>query len=183
MDQAPKISLYHAVPKDLEGTTLHPLSVLKEKHPEIYSEKIKKYEGRVEAMEIPIPTLGHATWSDVIHLSAIHPQELKKQLIEAGMDPEKLKNMEYYQVDPRMLDPKQTTVFLHQYDPETKTELEQFVDYNPSGLEEHAVFPEATKEYYRKMFKKGEKPLFFLGVPHILHKGSIDISNLPVIKV
>ena len=131
-------------------------------------------------MEQFIPTL-ECAWNDVLHFSAINPQELKQALVEAGMEP---KEMSFYQVDPGLLDPKQTTIFLYRERVnEANMSPDNFSDYDPEQLSAYSVLPQLTKDYYKEKFGKNEQPLLFIGVPHILHKGSIDVSNLPVIIV
>jgi hypothetical protein len=169
--------LYHKVPKEMDGETLYPLSVLKEKNPELYAAMIEKYKGREEVMQKPVVSLEPATWTDVIHLSAVHPEELKKALLEAGMESEKLEGMEFYQIDPDLLEKEQTTVFLQTPD------SEEFTEYDSTNLVTHSSIPEYTKKYYKNKLQGGETPLFFLGVPHILHKGTIKTSDFPVIKI
>lgn len=161
---------------------LHPLNVLKEKFPELYEVQAEKYSSSDERQGIPsklIPTLEKAAWGDVIQLTAIHPEDLKHALIEAGYDPKELK---FYQIDPDLLDPQKTTIYLYKEDVEDEA-VENFAPYDPEMLAEHAVIPQKTKEYYRKQQERGEKPLLFVGVPHIFHKGPIDVSDFPVITV
>ena|SRR3989344_6439292 len=179
-DNKNKLYLYHRVPADMQGTTLHPLNILKNTHPDLYLAKAEKYRDRQHVMQKFIPTL-ECVWNDVLHLSSVHPAELKKALIESGMKPRESK---FYQIDPTLLDPKRTTVYLFK----DKTEEgdmnpENFSNYDPEKLEVHSIIPQRTREYYKEMVKKGEHPMTFIGVPHILHKGSIDISNLPIITV
>ena len=81
-----KTYLYHKVSANMDGAVLHPLSTLKETHPELYVAHVAKYNGREHVMEQFIPTLG-AKWNDVLHFTPIHPEELKKALVEAGMEP------------------------------------------------------------------------------------------------
>ena len=172
--------LYHMVPEDMRGDSLHPLNSLKNVHPDLYVAKAAKYEDRQHIMEQFLPTL-EAAWNDVLHFTAIDPKELKKALVEAGMEP---KEMRFYHFDPSLLDPRYTTVYLYQdKSHDSKMSPGNFKEYDPKKLEEHATLPEETKEYYKEMFAKGERPLMFVGVPHILHKGSVDVSNLPVITV
>lgn len=45
------------------------------------------------------------------------------------------------------------------------------------------MVPEVTKKYYKESFDKEQKPLLFVGIPHIFHKGPIGVSNFPVIVV
>ena len=175
-----KSFLYHMVPADMQGTVLHPLNSLKDINPELYLSKAGKYDDRKHIMEQFIPTL-ECAWNDVLHFSALNPQELKQALVEAGMEP---KEMKFYQIDPSLLDPKQTTIYLYQEkENEDKMNPDNFSDYDPEKLSAHSVLPQLTRDYYKEKFGKGERPLLFVGVPHILHKGSIDVSNLPVIIV
>lgn len=58
-----------------------------------------------------------------------------------------------------------------------------FAAFDPDALEEYAVLPQATKEYYAATHAAGKKPLLYLRVPHILYKGEIDIGGLPIITV
>lgn len=175
-----KTFLYHMVPADMQGTVLHPLNSLKDSHPELYISKASKYEDRKHIMDQFLPTL-EAAWNDVIHFTAINPTELKQALIEAGMEP---REMSFYQIDPELLNPEQTTIYLYQdRTSDEKMSPKNFSEYDPENLGQHAVISEETKEYYKKMFTAGDKPLLFVGVPHILHKGSLDVSDLPVITV
>ncbi len=172
--------LYHMVPEDMRGDSLHPLNSLKKEHPDLYLEKAAKYEDRLHIMEQFLPTL-EAAWNDVLHFTAIDPKELKEALVGAGMEP---KEMKFYQVDPLLLDPQNTTVYLYQdKSNDSKMSPENFQEYDPEKLDEHAILPEETKQYYKEMFAKGQRPLMFVGIPHILHKGSLDVSNLSVITV
>lgn len=172
--------LYHMVPIDMKGTILHPLNKLKEIHPELYLLKVKKYNDRKEILETFIPTL-ECLWNDVLHCAAIDPATLKEALVAAGREPTEMK---FYQIDPEKLDPQKTTIYLF---PEktkgSKLEEGQFVNYHPSKLEHYTEIPSGTKQYYKKKYNNGEKPLLFLGIPHILHKGPLDISDAPVITV
>jgi hypothetical protein len=172
--------LYHRVPEKMEGTVLYPLNELKDVHEEAYEREVKKYEGREHVMKKIIPTLD-AAWNDVLHFSPVHPAELKNALEEAGLHP---KEMKFYQVDPSLLDASKTTIWLfNDGTNEEKMNPEYFTPYDPKAMGEHSTVPEQTKEYYRRMAQSGQKHLTFIGIPHILHKGSIDISNLPVISV
>jgi hypothetical protein len=178
--QQDKAFLYHMVPDDMEGTMLRPLNALKEPHPDLYVKKAAKYVDRQHVMEQIIPTLETA-WNDVLHFTAIRPDELKKALIEAGATP---REMKFFQVDPTLLDPKLTTIYLYQdKSSEKKMDEESFAAYDPEKLHEYSELSEETKQYYKEMIEKGSNPLLFVGVPHILHKGSLDISNLDVITV
>jgi hypothetical protein len=74
-----KSYLYHMVPADMQGTVLHPLNSLKQSHPELYVAKASKYQGREHVMDQFLPTL-ECAWNDVLHFTAINPEELKRSI-------------------------------------------------------------------------------------------------------
>ncbi len=173
-----KTYLYHWVPPDMQGTVLYSLNSLKDIHPKVYLSQAEKYDDRKYLMEQFIPTLKCA-WNDVIHFSAIDPLELKKTLVEAGMEP---KEMKFYQIEPGLLDPRHTTIYLYP-GREDAMNPKNFTDYDPKKLEVHSILLQVTKNYYKDKISKGEKPFYFVRVPHILYLGSVDISHSPIIIV
>jgi hypothetical protein len=183
MESMPKQYLYHRVPENMmpneEGKKIiYPLNILKEKFPGLYELEIKKYTNRGNIPETIIPTM-NAVWGDVVQLTAIHPEELKKELVKAGFEPKELK---FYQIDPEMLSSEDTTVFLYKDDIPDDS-LENFENYEPSKLNEHSVIPEDTKKYYRNQSSENKRPWLFIRIPHIFHKGEIDVSDFPIITV
>lgn len=187
MENTPKQYLYHLVPDDMRPDeqgrkVLYPLNMLKEKFPGLYEVKVKKYDSDDTRKAVPaqlIPTLENAAWGDVVQLTAIHPEDLQQALVDAGFKPKKLK---FYQIDPDLLDPKNTTIYLYRDDTENENKV-SFADYDPQKLHEHAIVPDKTKKYYKEKFERNERPLLFVGIPHIFHKGPIDVSNFPVIAL
>ncbi len=175
------IYLYHWVPENLRGDILFPLNVLKDRYPDIYAEHAEKYSWRPHIMEQKIPIL-NCLWNDVLHFSVVHPNLVKQALIEAG-DTRPF-NLELFEVDPHLLSPENTIVFLHkELDITQKMNEENFASYNPDQLQEYAIISERTKKYYREMFASNKEPLLYSGVPHVLYKGSLNISGLKIIKV
>ena len=163
--------LYHLKKRDLKGDTLHPLNVLKDKHPDIYAEEIKKYaRGREDLTKKQVLPLG-VSWSDVLHLSAVHPDKIKKALQDAGSKADL--DLAHYEIDPKTLDPKDTIVYMNDSD---DVEQGNFVSYNPAELEKYSSLPQATKDHYTESLAKGERPYLHHRVPHILYKGSIKIK-------
>ena len=211
--EKPKTYLYHMVPIDMQPNeegkeVLYPLNMIEEKFPGLYKIKADKYNSRDEhgnvneyRKNIPntiIPVLEKATWGDVVQLTAIHPKDLKVALEQAGLNPEEFK---FYQIDPELLDPQNTTIFLYRDDIADDSK-ENFTKYDPLKLEEYASVPQKAKDHYAEVsefnkkvlehnravkddkdMKSRKRPTLFVGVPHIFHKGSIDVSNFPVIVV
>ncbi len=177
-----KIYLYHRVPANMKGDILYPLNALKDMNSDVYLSTVKKYYGRKHIMEQLIPVL-ECKWNDVLFFSAVKPVDLKQTLAEAGGEP---KEMKFYQIDPLLLDPKQTIIYLFKHTSrriDAKMKIENFAEYDPHDLEKYSALSQFTKDYFKKEFSDGRRPLLFLGVPHILYKGSIDISGLPIIVV
>jgi hypothetical protein len=173
-----KTYLYHLVPQDMEGTTLHPLNRLKTTHPKLYEKYRARYEGRENVLDQTIHAL-ECAWNDALHLSPVKPEDLKKALIEAGFKPGEMK---FYQIDPELLDPQKTTIYLYQNkEAGDQAKPEDFATYDPNSIAEYAKIPQSTIDYYKNEKAEQRKPILFVGIPHILHKGSIDITNLPII--
>lgn len=173
--------LYHLVPKNLEGNILYPLNILKEKMPHIYESHFGKYVGREHITQRTIPRL-NCLWNDVLHFSAVPPVEVKKALADAGYDKEFTAT--YYEIDPKVLSPQDTIVYIYSHGGTTDEPREEdFVPYNPERIGDISVLPQAAKDYYKQTVSSGKKPLFYHLVPHILYKGSLDVSNTPTVLV
>ena len=180
-DPRMKKFLYHFVPKNMKGDILFPLNVLKDKHPDTYAGAVSKYDNRKYVMEDVVPGLG-CLWNDVVHLTAVHPRDLKKALVETGGNPEM--PIVCYEIDPDLLDSKNTVVYLYKYTKrEKKFEEDNFVPFEVADISKYSHIPEVTKSYFRRTFQAGEQPLKFAFVPHVLYKGTIDISQCPIVRV
>ncbi len=167
-------NLYHFAPEDMVGDVLYPLNELKEIYPEVYEEQKSKYEGREFVTEREIPYL-NCLWNDVLHFTAVHPQEIKE-----GLDSSR--DFKAFVIDSHQLEPSNTVIYLYQ---EKGRELSEddFKSYDPNEIGQYSDLPEETKEYYQKMQEADRRPLMFVRVPHILYQGSIDTSDLDVIEV
>ena len=187
MENPAKKYLYHRVPDDMETSgegraVLYPLNQLKEKFPGLFLLESEKYNSSEQRKNIPgtiIPTLEAAAWGDVLQMSAIHPEDLKKALVAAGYAP---REMRFYQIDPDLLDPAKMTIYLYRDDLEND-HIDNYTPFDPKSLVAHSAVPEITAEYYFEVIKRGERPFLFVGVPHIFHHGPIDVSDFPVIVV
>jgi len=163
------------------GDTLYPLNELKKTHSDLYEQKVSKYIGREKVMKQVIPILD-CLWNDVLHFTAVHPKDVKEALIKAGS--RKDFEMKCYEIKPELLNPKNTIVYLYEKDYiSNKMDIENFTTYNPDEIQKYSTIPKITTDYYKESYDKGEKPLVFHGVPHILYKGNLNVKNLEVIKV
>lgn len=168
--------IYHWVPKDLRGNILFPLNILKDTQPDLYEKEAGKYVGREFVMQQRIPVLD-CLWNDVLHFSSVHPSHIKEALIEAGKTPPV--DMEFFEIDPHLLNPENTIVYLYKHiTMADKLKENNFTKYNPDEIKQYSSLPQETKDYYKETISQGKRPLLFHKVPHILFKGSLDISNL-----
>jgi len=168
--------LYHFVPKNLQGNILFPLNRIKGIYPDIYTEEVKKYEGREFIKEQKIPIL-NCLWNDVLHFTSLQPQLVKNALMNFGLD----RNFKYFQIPSHMLNIENTIVYLNNsHEGIDKMDPLNFRSYNPDNIEQYAYLPQETTDYYKAMIKEGKKPLLYKGVPHILYKGELEITNLEV---
>lgn len=169
--------LYHRVPKDMCGTTLYPLNALKITHPNIYVEAARKYDGRESLLRDKVPFL-ECLWNDVIHLSPVHPAQIAEVYRELGQE----FASKWYQIDAEALDMSRAIIYWYKYlDFRDKHKPGNFGPFSLDDLTGISELPQITKEYYRSMFKKQQQPLPFVGVPHVLYQGSIDISAAQIV--
>ena len=173
--------LYHSKRKNFRGSILYPLSQLKDVYPDLYEDEIKKYEGREGTMDQTVPIL-NCLWNDVLHMTAVHPNEVKRALENAGKKDEIKRS--YFQIDPSLLDPKKTIVYLYSENGDNyNMEINNFTAYEARDILKYSTMPGATKDYYKESIAQGERPLLYHRIPHILYKGSLDTTNLPILTV
>ncbi len=164
---------------DMTGDTLYPLNELKTIFPEIYTKDASRYKGRDGVMQIVIPIL-NCLWNDVLHFTAVHPSVVKSALKSAGM--KKSYDLQYYEIDPELLDPKNTAVFLYTSKLLSGNKLE-VVSYDPTKIEKYSLLPQITMDYYKERYEMGGEPLVYYRVPHILYKGKLNVKDVRIIKV
>ena len=172
--------LYHRVPDNMQGSVLYPLNVLKEKFPEAYSAHARKYKGREAVMESVIPPL-RCLWNDVLHFTAVHPREVLAALRQFGNYDGKF---DYYRIAAASIEPDKAVVYLYPPDAVGREKhQEDFVPYKVEELEKFAALPEAAVAYYKERLSHGSRPLMYHLIPHILYRGTIDVSDAEVISV
>jgi len=171
--------LYHLVPATgLIGNELVPLNTLKSISPTAYDYHFRKYENRPRVPEQGIPPLD-CGWNDVVFFTAVHPQVIASAYDSCGV---RLTKRRFYRIDPKKIDLEHTTVWLcksHSKEPE------DFVPFDPQRVEQFSEFPAQTLEYYQRMVREGRRRemLIFAYIPHILFKGTVDVSDAEIIEV
>lgn len=147
-------------------------------HPELHSKYLEKYRGREEILERRIPLLD-CLWNDVVQMLPLPPQklfELQKQLglIDAIPD------YGYFQIDPSSLNKGNAVVYFKTAPGEENVSVKWLRDVDLDDLQE---IPAATRRYYESMVGTGEPVFNYQFVPHIIYKGSVDISQSRVISL
>ena len=167
------------MPPKIVGDNLTPLNLLRESHPDLYKEYVKKYVGREIVLENRIPKF-NCLWNDVIHFTAMPPTLIDEGLKSVGL-PGLVFNKEWFTIDASRLDKSKLIVWT--YPEHHNTAPETFAEFKEKDMKKYAKMPEKTIEYYRKMKEIKRRPLLFAFAPHILYKGSIPIKDFEVIKL
>ncbi len=172
--------LYHWVPPAMTGTQLVPLNQLRNISERAYNFAVRKYMGREDVREFFIPPLD-CYWGDVIFLTAVHPNDVKKAYTGCGLD---LMKKRFFRIDPAKLDPGLATVWLFKTRYTTAMEATEFVKFDPAQLEKHSHITEQTLNHYREQSSINRQNVFvFAYVPHIMYKGTIDVRDAEIIQV
>jgi hypothetical protein len=174
--------VYHMVADPFQGSVLYPLNQLKEIYPDVYAEQVKKYEGREHILEIKIPAPLNCLWNDVLHFTAVHPMVIFQHLESAGFDTARLGWNRWYKVPITLFNPENTSVCVYNQAPDLSIESD-FIPFDPANMANYRVVPPATIGYYKRRHALGTWPLLFHCVPHILFKGTVDISDVEIIEV
>lgn len=170
--------LYHRVPKNMIGTLLYPLNVLRDLYPEIYNEHIKKYEGRQRLLTTEVPIL-NCLWNDVLHFTAVEPHQVQENLKRAGIfyDP-----MLWYKVPVDMIVGENSVAFTYRQENGSSTDEKVYEHFDPSRMHLYSKVPPETIEYYIKRKGEGIKPLLFHKVPHVLFIGNLETKDLVIVS-
>ncbi len=169
---------YHGIPEDMKGSELIPLNKMLEVDPELRAQYLEKYKGREEVLERKILLLD-CLWNDVVQLLPLHPRQLFELQKEFGLIPE-IPDYRYYQIDATTLDPSQTVVYFKTAPGEENVTVKWLEDVN---LEELQGIPEATRRYYESMVGTGEPVFNYQFVPHVVYRGTINVSTAQVIHL
>ena len=176
--------IYHRVPDNMTGVTLHPLNRLRDVFPEAYTQHASKYKGREAIRKKTIPILG-CLWNDVLHFTAVHPSTLKQALIDSGANNLSNQKMSYYKIPSELLEQEKSIVYLYkpEYGRGSQMSESNFEKYFPNMVGRYSAIPIETLQYYSESFSEGRRPLMFVHIPHILYQGGLDISGCEIIQV
>lgn len=169
---------YHGIPEDMKGTELIPLNKMLAVDPSLRAKYLEKYKGSEEILERKIPLLD-CLWNDVVQLLPLHPRQLFELQKELGLIRE-IPDYCYYQIDTSVLDPSQAVVYFKTAPGEENVTVKWLEDVQ---LEELQIIPEATRKYYESIVDTGEPVFNYQFVPHVIYRGTIDVSSAQVIHL
>lgn len=170
------IYFYHGIPEDMRGDKLIPLNKMLEVDAELREKYLEKYKGREEILERKIPLLD-CLWNDVVQLLPLHPRKLFELQKELGLINE-IPDYKYFEIDRATLDPQQTVVYFKTAQGEEHVTIKWLSDVNLDDLQD---IPPATAGYYKSMIGTGEPVFNYQFVPHIVYKGTVDVSSVKTI--
>ncbi len=160
------------------GTKLVPLNQMHGSMPELRKKYLEKYKGREEILEFKIPLLD-CLWNDVVQLLPLHPQKVFSLQKELGIIAE-LPPYRYYKIPIERLDPARAVVFFKSAPGEESTSVKWLGDVDLGSLQS---VPSATKDYYESLIGTDELPFNYQFIPHVVHKGVIDVSDIEIITL
>lgn len=158
----------------LRDDTLYTLNTLKRKHPDLYERALEKYSWRPQSLEQYIPHLD-CLWGDVVFLSPVHPDRVCAALARHRC--RSVPVFPYHAIPIADLNVAHLAIWLFRspmFDPV------EVLPFDTTILEQSQDIPEATVAYFEAQRIKQEAALFFFHVPHVLYKGSIDVSAYPL---
>lgn len=195
---------YHSVPSELRGNHLVPLNGQRELWPDLFLRYSEKYFYRTSIMKNVIPRLD-CLWNDVIHMSLVHPGVLRSIIAEeyVAMDGKvTLAALEqsrmFFEIPTERLDAQKLVVYdaaVRSLDNTEYTADKQAV-VPPPAMEQILAFGdllanemlvnlteklERYREYVRFEIGNGRRPLMYVGIPHLLFLGRIDLASVPTV--
>ncbi len=169
---------YHGIPEEMKGSELIPLSKMLEVDADLRTKYLEKYKGREEILQRTIPLLD-CLWNDVVQLLPLHPKQLFSRQQELGIVTE-IPDYKYFQIDASKLDPAKTVVYFKTAPGEEGVTVKWLSDVNLDDIQD---IPPATENYYKSMVDTGEPVFNYQFVPHIIYKGTIDVSAAKIISL
>lgn len=167
--------LYHALSAEMQGSALVPLRELRQVDPAAYTRAMAKYDDHPDRKRIPVRPISllDCQWQDVVQCCPIHPHLLWRAWRDVGVERESKRFVEI----PRSLVAHLEAVT---FDRDGGGE-EVYTPVDWSTFRNVTEVSEATRAWYAKLAAMSRKGADFIGVPHVMIRGSIDIANLPVI--
>ncbi|MEL6683147.1 MAG: hypothetical protein AAFQ09_10955, partial [Pseudomonadota bacterium] len=165
---------------------LLPLHALRNAYPDLYAAQMKKYQGREAILDRPMPELG-CRWGDCVLFSPVHPLEIRAAFDEAGHE-WPANGIRFLALDPVRagFSADNTAVWLYENTSKTSdmaSPKPDVIPYTLARIAELGSLPDRTRAYLRRKKAAGQRPLFFIGIPHVLHRGSVALNKMEELAV
>ncbi|MDQ5950750.1 MAG: hypothetical protein QG639_26 [Patescibacteria group bacterium] len=167
--------LHHHVPENQKGDIIYPLSLLKEKFPNIYKEQFAKYDN-IKEKDVEIPGFGY--WNDCVNLMPVSPGLVKKELEKYGHNTDW--KWKFYRINPEILDKSKLIIMV--MDDDKGTLERKFIPFSSAAFERYCHIGEPTRTIFQKAKENNEQPNTYARVPHVLYRDSINTKDLEVIE-
>ena len=173
--------LYHRRSPDFRGSVLYPLNALREVAPELYERQRAKYAGREAILRQRVPPL-NCLWNDVLHFSPVHPARVAALARAHHLV---WHEAEWFEIDPvhAGFTSANTAVFRYA---DTRSEGsipdEEFEPFETERLDVMTELPASTRDYYRSVPPGSGRYFIFVGVPHVLHRGPVDVAQVRLVR-
>lgn len=169
--------IYHGKPEDMKGHNLIPLNKMFETDRALHNQYLEKYQGREEILERKIPLLD-CSWNDVVQFLPLHPKKIFEHQKQLGLI-DNLPDYSYFEIDLGLLDPEKTVVYFKTAPGEEHVIVKWLRDVD---IDELQWVPPATVDYYKRLVGKNEPVFNYQFVPHVLYRGSVDVSKSATIS-
>lgn len=186
----PKV-LYHAFRGSLVGDTLLPLNELPkhEATAHLYRAAHQKYNDRPELLSAPITGLD-CWWGDVVFLCAIHPGEVfdevgraveERDASQMGRFLDHRRQWKFIEIPVQELSPDRMVAYFCVGPTPREGHFHAFCEQN---WPLYTVFSQFTRDQYREHVLRCRSSLkYWMGLPHILHRGPLSIAGKQPLQV
>jgi len=169
--------VYHSRPRKMLGDVLYPLNQLRALHPEVYAQQIAKYGDHPDRLAIPgfrIPLLD-CLWNDVVQCAPIHPHLLFDALAMRGLQVKS--GLEFFQIPVTTVANLPAVLYTPAPGPLHAPLETEVAWFDAAAYEELHAVPSDTLAWYDRLAREGRVYGHFVGVPHVMVHGPIDISD------
>lgn len=170
------MNLYHMYCRfeGLRDNTLYTLNDLKLKHPDLHALHVAKYDSRQHVLKQRFSCID-CDWGDAVFLCSVHPDKICAAVAEHRKRP--MESFPYQAIPVADLDQSKLAFWLFQ---SREFEPNEVIPFDQDRLKDMQDVPDATAAYFAEQLAKREPALFFVHIPHVLHKGSIDMRRYPM---
>jgi len=170
--------IYHAVPENFIGNILVPLNEMHNLDDSLKAKYLEKYKGREEILKRRVPRLD-CLWNDVVQFLPVHHRKVFELQVELGIISE-VPAYKFFEIDVDLLELDMAVVFFKNKPKDDNSEVKSLESVDLSTLD---TIPEPTIAYFKSTIGSGELPFNYQFIPHILYKGSVDVSEQNIITL